>query len=85
MISSVRWFVHSMLNFTINFSEVKDVEVQGQNRRTENLPLAWSWFEIIFAKFSNSTDVILSQNMTFNRTSNGGLEVVCTLSVLSGY
>ena len=45
-------------NVTVNFRDVK-VKVQGQIRRTENLPLAIArlWFKISSAKFGSPIEV----------------------------
>jgi len=65
-------------NVTVNFSEVK-VKLQGQNRRTENLPLVTvrPWFLDIFTKFDNSTKVISARNMTSDNIQDGGLVGDC--------
>ena len=46
-------------------SDIK-VKVQTQNRPTENIPLVivQPWFNIIFTKFGNATEVLVPWNMT---------------------
>jgi len=73
----------SLLTFENWEVKINDQLDQGQNRHMENYPLARLWFkEDIFSKFGNPTEVLLTWNMRFDKTQDGGLTEVCTLWVV---